>query len=156
MNTFVSEKLGEVLAFSRAGKDTLEKGKKAFLGSIDEISLATLGKQFEEIESSIATLVTAENVSVAAFETAKHSADTITAMRDTYIEGKWSEESELLEWMGFYTGAALVHWQLIAGAAESLKHERLITLSTTAIAFYRALFVSDEKLLRKLGASHAR
>jgi hypothetical protein len=26
-------------------------------------------------------------------------------MRDTYLEGKWDEADEVLEWTGFYTGS---------------------------------------------------
>jgi hypothetical protein len=40
-------------------------------------------------------------------------------MRDIYIADQWRKPSEIAEWLGFFEGAAYVHWNLVDGAGES-------------------------------------
>jgi hypothetical protein len=153
MNTFVAGKLGEVLAFARIGSDTLEKGKKGFAKIMDEDRIDGAQLAFDDLEEAIEAYAAAKEVSEKVAASAKEAEKKITDMRDTYIDGKWDEESEVLEWMGFYGGAALVHWHLLAGASEN--DADLKKLSATALTCYSSLFVSDEKMLREIGARAA-
>jgi hypothetical protein len=152
MNEFVSKKMGEVLAFARSGRDTLEKGEEAFLKLLDQEEIDEINEAFDELESRVVALAEEQEVIDDVEEGAEETLEKVTAMRDTYLDGSWDEESELLEWMGFYTGASLVHWRLIAGAAGALQFEELEKVSRDAIEFYTGLFVSDEETLQEIGA----
>jgi hypothetical protein len=151
MNTFISSKLGEVLAFARVGKDTVQTGREGFLKFISDNELEDISEKCESLENSISAFATKNNVTDDVEEAAEEAEEKITDMRDEYIDGEWDAPDEVLEWMGFYTGAALVHWHLIMGAAESMGNEGLRTLAADAVDFYSGLFVQDEDILHSIG-----
>ena len=152
MNEFLETKLGEVLAFARIGTDTLEKGKAGYEKILSEDDIKKLSASFNGLEEKVTSLIAKENVTEQVEEHAKETQDKVTDMRDTYIDGEWDESDEVLEWMGFYSGASLVHWYLVNGAAESLSLSELRDISTEAITVYRSLFSADEKFLHAIGA----
>ncbi len=152
MNTFISHKLGEVIAFAEIGTDTLKKGQKGFAKMLDEKEIDDMKKMFSKLEKRLGEIAKEQGVEKEAKKKAAESKEKIIKMRDMYIDGKWDVVSELLEWTGFYAGASLVHWKLIAGAAKTMKFEELETVSRQAINFYDKLFVSDEEKLQKIGA----
>ena len=156
MNTFISDKMGEVMAFAVIGSDTMKKGKKAFRKMLNQADIDTMENIFDGLEEKIFTIAAEQDVVKEVEKQAKETGKKVTKMRDTYIGRNWDEESELLEWMGFYTGASLVHWKLISGAAKELGIKDLEKLSKQAIDFYNALFVSDEKTLREIGAANVK
>ncbi len=141
------------MAFARIGSDTLEKGKESFLKMLDQGGFSNMEKTFKDLEKKVREIAKEQDVEKEVEKESEETEKKVTEMRDTYIDGKWNQESEVLEWMGFYTGASLVHWKLISGAAESMKFEELMTVSRQAIGFYNNLFVSDEQTLKNIGAS---
>lgn len=154
MNTFVSKKLGEVLAFARVGTDTLDKAR-GLTKILEEEGLNSAREGLESLESSIISLPSLGDGDQDMDASSAESERTILDMRDTYIDGEWNEASEVLEWMGFYAGAAIVHWQLLAGAAAAMEDTDLAELCDTALDFYGSLFISDEELLREIGAARS-
>jgi hypothetical protein len=152
MNIFVAGKMGEVLAFARIGADTLRKGRKGFAKMLTKDEVQSMAKFFKTLEKQVLLLAREGDATEEVEEEASEAQAKIIKMRNTYIGRKWDEANELLEWMGFYTGAALVHWYLIAGAAKALHFKDLSKVSREAIDFYTSLFVSDEKKLHRIGA----
>ncbi len=141
MNEFTAKKLGEVLAFSFVGVENFEKSKEAlgcFL-SYDEIEnklrvLQDQGKILKEI---------AEEASVLQISLPKSekTAEKLLLMRDIYLKAEdYDNPSEVAEWLGFFEGAAIVHFQLVKGAAESSQNEKLLSLSYDAIALHNEIF----------------
>lgn len=155
MQEFIEGKLGEVLAFARLGSDTLQKGAAALSEVFDEKMLAEAGEAFDTLAENITNIASEESAGEAVESAAEETLSKVSDMRDTYIDNKWNESSEVLEWMGFYTGAALVHWYLIAGASNALGLEKLLALSQEAIALYSNLFAADERLLADIGAAQS-
>lgn len=153
MNKFISGKLGEVLAFARIGNDTLKKGKKGFVSILGQKRFRGMEIVFMGLEEKVLAIAQEQKVAADVNKEAEKTQKKVMKMRNTYIGQKWDEESELLEWMGFYTGASLVHWKLISGAAQAAKIRALITASKEAIEFYGTLFIVDEKTLKKIGAA---
>lgn len=119
MNKFIAGKMGEVLAFARIGADTLTKGKKGFAKMLKKSEIQFIGRFFKTLEAQVLILAKEEGAVAGVEKEAAKAQKKVTTMRNTYIGRKWDETDELLEWMGFYTGAALVHWYLIAGAAKA-------------------------------------
>jgi len=39
-------------------------------------------------------------------------------MRDLYVADQWDNATELMEWSGFFEGAAIVHWALMRGVVS--------------------------------------
>jgi hypothetical protein len=122
---------------------------------LNEETLQKLASEFQRIEEGVLSIASTEEVSGLVEEGATKTFDKVTRMRDLYIEGHWDEDSEVLEWMGFYTGASLVHWYLVAGAGKALASSSIESASRDAIAFYRSLFSADETYLQKIGAKLA-
>ncbi|HRH26181.1 MAG TPA: hypothetical protein PLF31_01775 [Candidatus Paceibacterota bacterium] len=156
MNTFVAKKIGEVLAFARVGKDTSKKGEKGFVEVLGEECHKDTIKQFGELEKRIVAISEEHGVTSVVEEKAKKTTEKVTAMRDVYVGDKWDDAGELLEWSGFYVGAAIVHWKLVHGAAKALTFEDLERLSKQSIDFYTSMLDSVGKMLEKIGGEGAK
>ncbi len=157
MNEFLQKKLGEVLAFARLGSDTLDKGREGFVQIMQPQELDTLKERFNNLEQKVAGFAAQEDVTQKVEESASKTQEKVSSMRDTYIGDSWNESSEVLEWMGFYTGASLVHWYLVQGAAQqgasvTPSLNTLGDIASEAIALYGSLFSADEKFLQGIGA----
>jgi hypothetical protein len=114
MNDFVAKKLGEVMAFTSMGLELIERGGQALAGALGE---KTVNQTRSDLESQL------ENIKTYASETTLTKAEAtggkLRGMAETYIGDQWDNPAELLEWLGFFEGAALVHWQLVSGAAAA-------------------------------------
>jgi hypothetical protein len=152
MNTFVAKKIGEVLAFARIGKDTSKKGEKGFIEVLGEDCYKDTIKHFGELEKKIVAISEEHDVLGIVEEKAKKTTEKVTAMRDMYVGDRWDDAGELLEWTGFYVGAAIVHWKLVHGSAKTLKFEDLEMLSRQSIDFYSSMLDSVGEMLEKIGA----
>lgn len=113
MNEFIAKKLGEVLAFAVVGKETFEKGKDAFVSVLgkevfDEMIVETT-KRIAAIEALAMENNAEEIVNTKLAGTGRK----LREMRDLYVADQWDNPTELLEWSGFFEGAAVVHWALV-------------------------------------------
>ena len=71
-------------------------------------------------------------------------------MRDMYVGDQWDNTTELLEWSGFFEGAAVVHWALVRGAAEGMNDETLMTLAEEGKNYrYELLELAENELEAK-------
>ncbi len=122
-----------------------------FLKFLSSSDLDEIVEKCESFESRIEDFATKAHCFDEVEASADETDEKVRDMRDEYIGGEWEEADEVLEWTGFYTGAALVHWHLIQGAAEAMDHMSLRELATDAIDFYNGLFVKDEDILHTIG-----
>ena len=152
MNPTIAYKLGEVLAFARVGQDSITKAKGALSAALKDDEVENINATLKDFEQQIEDTISTEDIADEVHDKAKEAEDKITKMRDTYLGGQWDDQSEALEWMGFFSGAALVHWYLLAGAAEKMDNAKLTSMTKEAIDFYAKFFTNDEQLLKKLGA----
>jgi hypothetical protein len=140
MTEFTAKKLGEVLAFAEVGVETFEKGKEA-LGTVFEGMDGVDGA----IEDSRAHAAEIERVATEAgmMDAVRTKADgtgkKLRAMRDLYVADQWDNATELMEWHGFFEGAAIVHWSLVKGAAEGMDSEELHTLTLKSHDFHNEI-----------------
>lgn len=154
MNEFVAKKLGEVLAFSNIGIELFERGetvlKEAF-SDYDNIK-ESFSKQGEEIG------VTVEEAGVSDITLSKSLAtgNKLRGMMETYIGDEWDNLAELLEWMGFFEGAAVIHWKLVEGVAEALDDENLLNLAKAGISVHHDLFHTAQGLIKEVGGNRAK
>jgi hypothetical protein len=151
LNEFVTKKVGEVLAFSRIGKETFERGRGALTRVFGS----------DEVEALIeANNALAERISIFAEEsgvkddTEKKCDSTekkLRDMRDEYVGDNWDSETELLEWSGFFEGAAIVHFALISGTAEKLENAAFTHIATDGLALHGKILTQAETILRETG-----
>lgn len=140
MTEFSARKLGEVLAFARVGADTIERGRAALeetfgAEGVDALLAANL-EHAEAIEGMAADAGMAE----ATLAKSEGTTAKLKQMRDLYVGDQWDNPVELMEWNGFFVGAAIVHWALVKGAAEGMGSDAMKALADQALGFHNATF----------------
>lgn len=158
MNEFTAKKSGEVLAFATVGLETIAKGEAALEKAFGKERVAAI--RHELLRESQDLKLLAENEKARQDILVKKSEATsgkLRQMRDLYVGKEWENSVELLEWLSFFEGAAIVHWHVARGAAAGGRDESLSELASSAIAFHRELLadVSEkiEAIAREKGAA---
>lgn len=152
MNEFTAKKLGEVLAFCQVGAETLEKGKQAFAEALPEQNIDELISSLNDQAQQIDSLTENKEVTLTK---AEGTGKKLRAMRDLYVGDEWDNPAELMEWSGFFEGAAVVHWDLVIGASEALNNEELKSLAMTGHSFHHDMFHAASNALKAIGATKA-
>lgn len=152
MNEFAAKKLGEVLAFTSVGTDTIERGRTALVEALGAVRIAELQEKNHMHGESVLRIATDAGVADTTLAKAQKTGDKLKAMRDMYVGDQWDNATELLEWSGFFEGAAIVHWGLVKGVAEALNNEDLLLLSQEAITWHYELLELAETELQAKGA----
>jgi hypothetical protein len=155
MNDYIARKTGEVLAFAETALNTLEKGKSGFEQILDPELFSTIRETNADHKEQIAVIADEFAVAAAVNKKAEMTGKKLQSMRDLYVGEEWNNPAELLEWSGFFEGAAIVHWQLVEGAAEALHIEKLQELAASAIEFHQDLLETVSIKLRDIGIKKA-
>ncbi len=151
MNEFVAKKLGEVLAFTQVGTDTYEKGKSALtaaLGAERCMDIEEKNRIHGEALMKVAT--DAGMIDVTLAKAAKTN-EKLKQMRELYVGDQWDNATELMEWSGFFEGAAIVHWALVRGCAEGMNDETLLELANEGVNWHYELLEMAEGELATTG-----
>lgn len=155
MNEFVTRKLGEVLAFTEVSKDTFELGRPAIESLLGPERVVEImeenARHAEEIKRLTADTEVIEPVAVSSINMAAR----LREIRELYVAGEWDKPVKLLEWFGFFEGAASVHWALVKGAAQTLDKESLTQLAEVGEKFHRGVLDRACELLQRSGAKNA-
>lgn len=151
MNDFVARKFGEVLAFAETFNNTVELGRQALGEELSPDEIKQLESASTDHASQIKQLVEAAGVSESTNKKAEATNAKLRQMRDLYIGDKWDELTEIYEWLGFYTGAAIVHWELIMGAGDGLGNAEVTELAGKAQGFYEDLMNRSKTHLAAVG-----
>jgi len=155
MNDHMWKKCGEVKAFAEVNKAFLKRGKPALKNTVFTA---------DEIEELVAANRTHRDQLTATAETAgktdlinNKAEKTVTkleALQDTYLEDDdWEDAVELLEWSGFFHGGALVHWNLVAGAAKASDNDKLAKLASGGYKFHHEVLHAVKDRLEERGVT---
>ena len=155
MNEFVAKKLGEVLAFNQVGTDTFEKGKNALVAAIGEERFADVQDKNRIHAEAIIKIATDAGMIDTTTEKSAKTGEKLKAMRDLYVGDQWDNATELMEWSGFFEGAAVVHWALVRGAAEGMNNETLLELANEGVNWHYELLELAESELGTTGQNRA-
>ncbi len=155
MNEFAAKKLGEVMAFARVGEEIFERGRAALEGvftvhGVNQI-LHAISEHLVGLNDLAEVLGTAETTNAKCEKTSEK----LRKMMELYVGEEWDNPAELLEWLGFFEGAALIHWKLVAGAAESLEHVDMQKLADTGVDFHQKLLADVGAKIHEIGAKKA-
>jgi hypothetical protein len=155
MNEFVAKKLGEVLAFNRVGTDTLEKGRPALVEALGAEKVEDMFEKNRIHAEEVMRVATDASVIDTTLAKAEKTIEKLKKMRDLYVGEAWDNATELMEWSGFFEGAAIAHWALVRGAAEGMNNEGLMVLAEEAINWHYELLELAESELGSTGQSKA-
>jgi|GEM_PF-1240715 hypothetical protein len=150
MNDYTAKKLGEVMAFVRVGGEQIKKSKTALLEAMDEVEVERILHMYEEHERQMSDLADASLKSEIIKTKALATADKIRAMSNLYMkeESDWEDPSEVIEWLGFFEGGAIVHFKLAQAAAETLGLLEVSTFTTAGVNAHSGL-LEDLKIAIK-------
>jgi hypothetical protein len=149
INQFTAKKLGEVHAFAKAGIDTFERGRPALLEIFSKDELDRTVKEFHTHFETIEEIAKEAGVLETVLTKSEGTQTKLTSMRDAYVGDEWHNPAELLEWLGFFEGSALVHWSLALGASEALEERRLEDLCRLALELHETMLGSVVASIRK-------
>jgi len=154
MNEKVAKKIGEAYAFAQVLSETFTSNQSvmedlfgAHAGNMLEITKA----QTEELESIAADANMAEVV----LPKAERTGTKISKMADMYVGDEWDNPVEVLEWMSFFVGGAIVHWQLIAGSAEAMDHDHMGNIAGIGTEYYATLMGRLREYAIEIGKQRA-
>ncbi|TAK89512.1 hypothetical protein EPO04_00125 [Patescibacteria group bacterium] len=151
MNDFAARKFGEVLAFAETFNDTVDRALEAIGKERSDEQIQQLKDTSTDHANRIKAIVLAAGTSESTLKKAEATNKKLRTMRDTYIGDSWDELTEIYEWLGFFTGAAIVHWALIEGVGESLEDDETAGLVKDAKEFYQQLMNDSIKHLQLVG-----
>lgn len=151
MNEFTAKKLGEVLAFTRVGNDTIVKGRAALVEVLGEEKVTDMEDKNRIHGEECLRLATDAGVVDITLAKAEKTEAKLKQMRDLYVGDQWDNATELMEWSGFFEGAAVVHFALIRGIGEGSNNEALALLAEEGIATHYELLDLAENELTQVG-----
>jgi len=152
MNEFTANTLGTLLGFSRVSTDTYEKGRVALVEALAEEKVMDIEEKNRMHGEEIMRLATEGGVIDTTLAKATATEEKLKKMREIYVADQWDNATELMEWSGFFEGAAIVHWALMRGAAEGMEHEGLLELTEEGVNWHYDLLEMAEDHLNAIGA----
>jgi hypothetical protein len=155
MNEFVAKKLGEVLAFNNVGNDTLARGKSALIEALGEEKYMDMEEKNRIHGEAVIKVATEARVIDTTLAKAEKTEEKLKKMRDLYVGDQWDNATELFEWGGFFEGAAIVHWNVVKGAAQALNLSDLLILCEEGINWHYEVLEISEGELEQRGADKA-
>ncbi len=155
MNEFVGKKLGELLAFSRIGTETYEKGRPALVTALTEETVTDVEEKNRMHAEEIIRIATEGGVIDITQTKATTTEAKLRSMRDLYVADQWDNATELMEWSGFFEGAAIVHWALMRGAAAGTGNDELLALTEEGVNWHYEMIELAEGHLESIGTDKA-
>ena len=155
INEFMAKKLGEVLAFTRVGSDTVTKGRAALVEQLGEEKVLEMLEKNTRHAKEIEHLASTANVSGITLSKAEKTGQKLVAMRELYVGDQWDNAVELLEWSGFFQGAAIVHFALVRGCAEGINEDDIIAFAQECVDWHTELLELAQSELATVGSDRA-
>lgn len=160
MNEHMWKKLGEVKAFAVATNEFLTRGQKGF--AVEDIFSADDIKELAEAalrhSKRIDEIAEADDASDIVDAKAEATGKKLSDMQNRYLadEDDWQDPMELLEWSGFFFGGAVIHWNLIRGASESIHNPDLTALAEGGFNFYSQILETSKDSIHRLAKEEAK
>lgn len=155
LNEFTAKKLGEVLAFSIVGKETFERGRSALVRVFGSDEVERIIEECNGQAERIRFIAEESGVTDTVEKKLEGTSGKLREMRDLYVGDQWDNETELMEWSGFFEGAAIVHFSLVAGVAEKVENDTIKRIATDGMTLHRKIFSQAETMLRAKGNEKA-
>jgi len=138
MTEKTAKKIGEAYAFAQVLSDTFASNTEVMtqlLGDHAESILQVTRVQQEELKD----IASENNMAEIVLPKAERTGLKISKMGDMYVGDDWDDVAEVLEWMSFFVGGAIVHWQLITGSAKEMNHDHFGNVAGVGTEYYAAL-----------------
>jgi len=154
MNEKITKKIGEACAFAQVLDTTYSANQS--------VMLTLLGDQASTVAKTAAAQVTAlqaicdeAGTTGVLLPKVDKTAVKITGMGEAYVGDDWDDAAEVLEWLSFFVGGAIVHWQLIAGAGTAMGHTSLARVADAGVEYYEGLMTQLKVAATQIGTQRA-
>ena len=154
MNEKITKKIGEASAFAQVLLATYEANEPVMKELLDGIA-STVVKTAESQKTALQSLCDEAGAVSILKPKAEKTAEKITKMGEMYVGDQWDDVAEVLEWMSFFVGGAIVHWQLIAGAGEAMGHTALKRVADAGVSYYTELMDQLKVAANKVGTERS-
>ncbi len=154
MNEKVAKKVGEAYAFSQilnnlysdypAVVEELLEDKSTDIENKTSGHISGLERVAQELEMHEVVVTKAEK-----------TVSKITGMGETYVGDEWDNPVEVLEWMSFFLGAAIIHWNLILGSAQEMGHDDFASVAGDGLSYFQELFQALTDKSEEVGKARA-
>ncbi len=154
MNEKVAKKVGEAYAFASVLEETFTRNEsvmRSLFDSYADLMKETVQSQQDELRSIAEEFGMSEVV----LPKAERTSVKIQNMADMYVGDEWDNPVEVLEWMSFFVGGAVIHWQLIAGSAEAMGHESFLGVAQEGTDYYHSLLDELKEYAISIGKERA-
>lgn len=138
MTEKIAKKVGEAHAFAAVLEKTFNENTEVMNTLLGEHAQTVTAKT-EKQRTDLETVADAAQMKEVVTTKSAKTSDKITGMGETYVGDDWDDVAEVLEWMSFFVGGAIVHWQLIAGAADKMEEEAFKTITEAGTEYYTNL-----------------
>jgi len=150
MNEKITKKIGEAYAFAQVLETTF-MANEAVMTELLETAAGTVVSTASEQRAALHAICDASEMSDVLLPKVEKTAAKISKMGDMYVGDDWDDVAEVLEWMSFFVGGAIVHWQLIAGAGAAMDDEMLTDAATSGVVYYESLMDQLKQAATKVG-----
>lgn len=153
MDEKLAKKIGEIKAFTLLGIGLFEKSKDALtqVFGVDDMNQIShdLEVQLQSINEEISNSEFLEIIE----EKTQKTKEKVSGMQSTYIGDKWNDSTELCEWLGFFEGAALVHFSLVSALSINKNLESLTHFANEGAIFHHNLLEKVKESIKKLASN---
>ncbi len=154
MNEKIAKKVGEAYAFSYVLKDLYHKTPDTLdelLGTHTKSLVSTTEDQMKDL-GEVSSSFSMKEIVLAKAERTKLK---ILHMGDFYVGDEWDDEAEVLEWLSFFLGGALIHWQLVYGAAKETGDKDFIKVTKSGVDYFSSLLEKSKESAEAIGVLRA-
>jgi len=154
MTEKVAKKVGEAYAFGQILADTFADNtdvmtkifgdRASDINATTELQRTSLQKRAKHYDKDSVVLTKATK-----------TATKITTMGEMYVGDDWDDPAEVLEWMSFFVGGAIVHWQLLIGSAQAMGDEEFLHIVHTGVEYYTDLLEQLKSYAITIGTQRA-
>lgn len=136
MREFGARRLGNVLGIERVGLDTIEKAREVFDEVFGNDKTSRMVLAMRHHAELLDRIIIDSGVSENSINESNLFINKLFQMRDLYVNDAWNSPVRISEWIGFFNGAALIHWKILRGVAEKEENDELKELSLKCLGFY--------------------
>ena len=138
MTEKIAKKVGEAHAFASVLETTFEKNTEV-MNTLLSGYAGTVTDTAQAQKTALEAIAESANMKEVVVTKSGKTSEKIAGMGDTYVGDDWDDTAEVLEWMSFFVGGAIVHWQLIAGAAEKMGDGSFHTVAKEGTEYYEKM-----------------
>ncbi|MEX0910413.1 MAG: hypothetical protein WDZ73_01525 [Candidatus Paceibacterota bacterium] len=149
MNEFTAKKLGEVMAFINTGASQFLLATDALVEVLGQDFITEASEVYDEHKKALNQIVLQSDLKEVILTKAEKTEVKLKSMSDLYMQKPedWQDPAEVIEWLGFFEGGAIVHFKLAEAAAEQLGLTEIIDFASKGVKWHQDFLLKLEQAI---------